>query len=77
MSLPMPELDRLYAEASVLAYRPVAVLAETDHLPAIAAVTYVLPEAPAPQERNSEYAAELRALAERLGLPAAYVKSIV
>ena len=76
MSLPLPDLDRLYAEASVQVYRPIAVLVGTAHAPALPAVTYVLPEAPAPDERNPEYAAKLRALAERLGLPSDYTRSI-
>jgi hypothetical protein len=76
MSLPLPDLDRLYAEASVQMYRPVAVLVERTDNRAIPAVTYVLPEPPSRQERNPEYAAKLRALAERLGLPANYTESI-
>ena len=77
MSLSLPDLDRLYADASVQAYRPIAVLVETAHGLAIPAVTYVLPEEPAPDERNPEYAAKLRALAERLALPTDYTNSIV
>ena len=77
MSLPLPDLDRLYAETSVQAYRPVAVIVESAHRPAVPAVTYVLPTAPAPDERNPEYAAKLRSLAERLSLPASYTQSIV
>ena len=41
------------------------------------ALAYVLPEPPAPDERNPEYATTLRALAERLGFPAAYTMLIV
>jgi hypothetical protein len=46
---------------------------------AVPALAYVLPEPPAPeeQERNPEYADKLRALSERLGLPAEYTRSIV
>ena len=44
---------------------------------AVAAPAYVLPEPPAPAERNPEYATKLRALAERLGLPGEYTRSIV
>ena len=76
MSLPLRDLDRLYAEASVQMYRPVAVLVEARGT-AVPALAYVLPEPPAPEERNPEYAARLRALAERLGLPAEYTQSIV
>ena len=78
MAMPLPELDRLYAEASVQMYRPVAVLVEAAAAGAapVAALTYVLPEPPAPEERNPEYAARLRAVAERLGLPTHYTRSI-
>ena len=74
MAMPLPELDRLYAEASVQMYRPVAVLVEA--AAAEAALAYVLPEPPPPEDRNPEYAAKLRALAERLGLPSHYTRSI-
>jgi len=74
-SLPLPDLDRLYAEAGVRMSRPVAVLVEARGAVA-PALAYVLPEPPAPEERDPEYAATLRALAERLGLPAEYTRSI-
>jgi alcohol dehydrogenase class IV len=80
MAMPLPELDRLYAEASVQMYRPVAVLVEAAAAatgPGVAALAYVLPEPPAPEERNPDYAAKLRALAERLGLPGDYTRSIL
>ncbi len=75
MSLQLSELDRLYAEASVQMYRPVAVMAEAQST-ALPALAYVLPQPPAPEERNPQYAAKLRVLAERLGLPAEYTLSI-
>ena len=75
MTLPLPDLDRLYAETSVQMYRPVAVLVEARGT-VVPALAYVLPERPLPEERNPEYAATLRALAERLGLPAEYTRSI-
>ena len=74
MAMELPELDRLYADASVRMYRPVAVLVEG--AASRAALAYVLPEPPAPEEHNPEYAAKLRALAERLGLPGHYTRSI-
>jgi Gamma-glutamyl cyclotransferase, AIG2-like len=76
MRLSLSEVERLYAEDSVRMYRPIAVLVETDEAEAVAALAYVLPEPPAPQERNPEYASRLRALAERLGLPPEYTRSI-
>jgi len=74
MTVSLSDIDQLYSEASVQMYRPVAVLVEADA--EVAALAYVLPEPPAPEERNQDYAAKLRALAERLGLPAEYVRSI-
>lgn len=78
MTLPLTDVDRLYAEASVQMYRPVAVLVEpaAGEAAAVSALAYVLPEPPAPAERNPEYATRLRALAERLGLPGEYSRSI-
>jgi len=76
MSFPLPSLDQLYSEPSVAMYRPVAVLVELRDSTIIPALTYILPEAPAPHEANAEYAAKLRSLADRLGFPAEYVTSI-
>ena len=76
MTLPLGDLDRLYKEASVSMYRPVAVLVELERAASVPALAYVLSEPPQPEERNPEYAAKLRALADRLGLPADYVASI-
>lgn len=78
MTMSLSDVHRLYAEDSVRMYRPVAVLVETDaaEATAVAALTYVLPEPPAPEERNPEYASKLRALAEHLGLPHEYTRSI-
>lgn len=75
LSLPLAELERLYAEASVQMYRPVAVLVEVEAA-TVPALAYVLPEPPGLDERNPEYAATLRALAERLGFPEEYTTSI-
>jgi hypothetical protein len=79
MTLSLTDIDRLYAEDSVRMYRPVAVLVETDapEPTAVAALAYVLPEPPAPEERNPEYASKLRRLAEHLGLPSECTRSIV
>ena len=78
MALTIADVDRLYAEESVRMYRPVAVLAEpiAGDTAVVAALAYVLPEPPAPDERNPEYATKLRTLAERLGLPEGYTQSI-
>jgi gamma-glutamyl AIG2-like cyclotransferase len=76
ISLTLAELDRLYSEPSVQAYQPQAVLAQLASGGTIAALCYNLSSPPASTERNPEYAAKLRALAEKVGLPAEYVASV-
>lgn len=76
MSLTLQEIDRLYAEPSLLAYEPEAVLVELDRGGVVAALCYNLPVAPAPSEYNRGYAAKLRKAAKKVGLPAAYIARI-
>lgn len=76
MKLSHTDLERLYAEPSVSAYRPEPVLATVRNGPTVAALCYNLPEAPSLDERNPDYASQLRALAQRVGLPSDYVASI-
>ncbi|HEY7634809.1 MAG TPA: gamma-glutamylcyclotransferase family protein [Gemmatimonadales bacterium] len=76
MRLSHAELDRLYSESSVQAYRPEAVLAVESNGATVAALCYNLPDPAASDERNPEYAGRLRALARRIGLPRHYVDSI-
>jgi gamma-glutamyl AIG2-like cyclotransferase len=76
MKLSHADLEKLYSEPSVQAYRPEPVLAVAGNGVAVAALCYNLPEPPGPDERNAEYAAKLRALAQRIGLPSEYVSSI-
>lgn len=76
MSLTLAELDRLYSEPSVQSYKPQALLAQLASGGTIAALCYNLPEPPAASERNPEYAAKLRVVAEKVGLPPDYVASI-
>ena len=75
-SLTLSELERLYADPSVQAYVPQPVLAELAGGGVIAALCYNLPRPPAATERNPEYLAKLRALGQRVGLPAEYVASL-
>ena len=75
-SLSHAELERLYAEPGVSAYRPEAVLANLPSGEVVAALCFNLPEPPAAGERNVDYASKLRSLAERLNFPAEYVASI-
>jgi len=75
-SLTLSELERLYSEPSVEAYRPQAVLARLASGGVVAALCYNLPQPPLPSERNPEYASKLRAVAQKVGLPSEYVASI-
>jgi hypothetical protein len=76
LTLTVTDLERLYSEASVQAYEPQPVRVRLDDGGVIAALCYNLPQAPSREERNPQYAGKLRALAERIGLPAGYVASI-
>jgi hypothetical protein len=75
-SLTHTEVDALYGEASVSAYRPEAVAAQLEDGSFIPALCFNLPMPPATTERNPQYASKLRELAERIGLPSSYVSSI-
>lgn len=76
MELTHDEIEHLYSEASVRAYRPEAVLVELTDGSRVPALCFNLLVPPSPEEANSEYATKLRDLAHRLGLPADYVESI-
>jgi hypothetical protein len=76
MSLTHAELDRLYAEPSVAAYRPEPVSARLADGRSIAALCFNLPAVPAGVQSNLEYAAKLRTVAKRLGLPEGYIAGI-
>jgi len=71
------EVERLYAEPSVAAYRPEAVLAQLADRSCIPALCFNLPLPNDGVEANPEYAEKLREVANRLGLPADYVASIL
>ena len=70
------ELDALYSDASVNVYRPEAVLAHLEDGTLVPALCFNLPLPPSSDERSADYAARLRRLAERIGLPPDYVSSI-
>jgi hypothetical protein len=72
-SLTHREVDTLYAEASVSAYRPEAVLARFADGSVTPALCFNLPVPPPPDEQNPQYASKLRELAERIGLPQSYL----
>lgn len=75
-SLTHAEVDALYSESSVSAYRPEAVIAQVADGSVTPALCFNLPLEPSPDERNPEYASKLREVAQRIGLPADYVSSI-
>jgi hypothetical protein len=76
MSLTLEEVERLYAEPSVSAYRPQAVLVHLSSGGLVSALCYNLPQPPSPAERHPDYAAKLREAATRVGLPPEYIAAI-
>jgi hypothetical protein len=76
MELTHAEIDHLYADPSVRAYRPEAVLCMVADGSSVPALCFNLIEPPSPDEANADYAVKLRDLAARLGLPQEYVSSI-
>ncbi len=75
-SLTHDEVDALYREASVSVYRPEAVLAQLPDGGSTPALCFNLPATPSAEERNPEYASQLREVAVRIGLPPDYASSI-
>lgn len=76
MELEHAEIDTLYSEPSVSAYRPEAVIAELADGSVVPALCFNLVVPPAPTEANADYAAKLHLLARRLALPNEYVERI-
>jgi hypothetical protein len=70
------DVERLYAEPSVSAYRPEAVIARLADRSCVPALCFNLPPSNETDQANPEYAEKLRAVASRLGLPADYAASI-
>ncbi len=70
------EIDQLYQEPSVAAYRPEAVIARLADRSSIPALCFNLPPSNETEQANPEYAEKLRTVAARLGLPAAYIADI-
>jgi hypothetical protein len=68
------ELHRLYAGAGLDMYRAEGVLAFLEDGSCAPVVVFNLVEPPAPDESNPDYAAKLRGVLERLGLPAQHVE---
>jgi hypothetical protein len=76
MHLTHAEIERLYGDESVAQYRPEPVIARLADKRDVAALCWNLPVAPGPGERNEQYAAKLREVARRAGLPEGYVAAI-
>lgn len=76
MELSQEEIERVYAEPGVREYRPEAVIAEQEDGAQIPALCFNLPVPPGVDEGNQEYARRLRDVAQRVGLPESYVRSI-
>ena len=70
------EVERLYAEPSVAAYRPEAVIAQLADRSCIPALCFNLPPSNDTEPANPEYAEKLRVVAGRLGLPIDYTANI-
>jgi hypothetical protein len=75
-SLTRGEVEALYSEESVSAYRSEVVNARLTDGQVTRALCFNLPAPPSDEERNTLYASKLKELAERIGLPADYVSSI-
>jgi hypothetical protein len=76
ISLTHDDLDRLYSEPSVAAYRPEPVLAQLSDGTAEPALCFNLPIAPEGIATNPGYAAALQAVARKIGLPNDYVAGL-
>lgn len=75
-SLTPNELESLYSEESVSAYRPERVLAQFDDGSSTRALCFNLPTQPETAEQNPGYVSKLKQLANKIGLPESYVSSI-
>jgi hypothetical protein len=70
------ELKGLYSGPGLEHYRPEAVTCTTLAGELVSAQCYNLPNAPAPDEVNEEYAGQLRAVLAKLGFPAEHVERV-
>lgn len=76
MHLKSEDLERLYAEPSVSAYRPQTVRVVLEGGKTLEAVCYNLPETSSGDPPNRDYARKLHELGTRLGLPESYLATI-
>ncbi|HEV8392496.1 MAG TPA: gamma-glutamylcyclotransferase family protein [Dongiaceae bacterium] len=70
------ELANLYGGPGLEIYRPEQVEVALENRAIVPVRVYNLPQAPAPDERNPDYVAKLKAVLHRLGFPADYIASI-
>ena len=75
MTLTKQELETLYSEPSVAAYRPERVMAECADGSTVEAICYNL-ECPDSAQANPDYVIKLRVVARRMGLPPEYIQGI-
>ena len=75
-ALTQTELDTLYGGPGLELYRPEEIEIALENRSIIPARVYTLPQPPAPDERNPEYAGKLKAVLTRLGFPADYIAGI-
>jgi hypothetical protein len=76
MSVTHQEIDLLYSDASVQAYRPEAVIAQILEDQMVPALCFNLIEPPGEKESNREYAEKLQSLAVKKGFPKEYIDQI-
>jgi hypothetical protein len=76
MKLTHDEVDALYSEQSVAAYRPEPVVARSSDGSFEPALCFSLPVVQEKTNTNLEYALALKAVATRMGLPEQYVTGI-
>ena len=76
MGLSHSEIETLYSDTSVRAYRPEAILAELADGQKCPALCFNLETPPDPRDANAEYVERLREVGRRLKLPAHYIETI-
>ncbi|WP_156175480.1 hypothetical protein [Bradyrhizobium sp. LTSP849] len=76
MQLTHAEVDELYSEPSVAAYRPEPVLAQLADGSAELALCLNLPTPPQGLSGNPQYATALQAVARKIGLPESCVAGL-
>jgi hypothetical protein len=76
MTLTHAEVDELYSEPSVGAYRPEPVLARLADGTTEPALCFNLPAMPEEMAGNPDYAARLQVVARKMGLPEGYVRGL-